>query len=449
MSDRLVATRLRGANPVVPGAAAAPPSAVFERIIATPGGVRHTSDRSARGRRPLVVALLALLVLCGIAAATTISVHYFSAAGDAPLPPAVRGALERAASHYAPVRKLRIDEAITAYSFADGSQRGRVYVAPYATGRGFCAALDVGGRHVQAGCSFGAATHERTLISDSIGTPWDVALAPDVHAMLGRLGPAHADDEVRIAFEDGTSVALPKHGRWFAYAVAGKHTDVGHRPVELRFLREGKVIRRERLAPTSYNTLVAAEALVPRGDGSDAQTAIRQALLAQVRSNLSDGGLSAAHTRLDDTRLVRALPFQGTRVLVYYTPISAYPIDGKLYRSGIVTALLPHSRHPILQLSGIAPAPTPGFRRPAGCTCTIPKHPKATFALLLEGVPTGVARVEIQMSNGKRHAASLYDRSRQWIWLGRTTRTLRPTAVIGLDASGHVVTHLALHALWR
>jgi hypothetical protein len=71
------------------------------------------------------------------------------------------------------------------------------------------------------------------------------------------------------------------------------------------------------------------------------------------------------------------------------------------------------------------------------------------FTTLMESVPTGIARVEIEMSNGKRHAASLYDAGRQWIWLGRTTRTLRPEAMLGLDAAGHVVTRRSLKGLWR
>jgi hypothetical protein len=447
MSDRPIAARLRAADPVATGATTRPPAAAFDRIVATPRAANAPRVRRTRVRRPLVAALAAVLVLGGIAAATTISVRYFTAAGDAPIPAPVRAALTRAASHQGPVRTLLLDETVTAYSFASGSERGRVYMAPYAGRDGFCAAFAVVGHPVQAGCSSGSATHERAILASSGVQPFDVALTPDMHAMLGRLGATHVSDEVRLAFEDGTSVQLPRNGRWFAYAISGVHTTAGHRPVQLRFLHDGRVVRREQLEPDSYNTLAAARALVPLGDGSFAQTAIRRTLLGQIESNMGDGGRSASHTELRRTRLVRSLAIAGTRVLVYVTPVSA-PGHG-LGASSLITALRPGSGHPLFGFSGIAPRHKASFDQPSGCTCGLPKHPAVRYDTLIGSVPTGATRVEVQMSNGRRHAATSFDGGAQWIWLGQTTRTLRPRVMLGLDAAGRIVARRALGTLWR
>jgi hypothetical protein len=440
MSDDLLTARLRAANPVPGTPAAGAPASVLEHIVATPqGGSPRRRHSGALVRRPLLALCVVLLLACGIALAAGFSVRYFGDAGGKPLPAPVRKALTLAATTYGPADTLTLGDTVVAYVFTSDAGRGTVYMAPYDHRPGFCAALAIVGKPVQAGCDSTAGT-----IATTTGQgvqPWGLALTPDMHTLLGRLAPTAAGDTVEIAFEDGTTDDAPMHGRWFAYAVAGKRTQAGHRPTQLR-VRDGKrVIRRISVDPIGFNTLAAARALVPASDGSAGQDAIRRMLLAQLTLNSSDGGALASHTDLAATKLVTSLAFGHGRVLsVYGAPIA--PVAGWNARGSILVEIDNRSARPAGGRFGVNGLRGARFSSLAGCSCSLSLHDKGTFWFLYGEVPQRVARVTFRMRDGRELPAGLYDGGREWAWLGHDddVPANRPVALVGRDAAGAVVT---------
>jgi hypothetical protein len=435
-----IAGRLRAANPVRDLPRIAPPRGVLAQITATPRA-EPAPRRKALLRRPLLAACLALLAACGIALAANISVRYFESSSKAP-PSSVTKALAFAASHRHPTDQLALRDTVTAYVFTAATGDGTVYMAPFVHRRGFCAALAVRGKPVQADCTIDA--NPLAAVAGQFSQPWDLRLAPDVHALLGRLAPAAAGDDVRIAFEDGTADDVPKHGRWFAYAVAGKRTEAGHRPVQLTVLRDGRIIKRRPLEPTFFNTLASARALVPASDGSRGQTVIRRYLLDNMHGRFADGGLIASHTDLASTRAVASLGFgEGIRLTVYAAPVRPTPE----WRSGgsILIGVTGLSKRPIVMFTSTTPARRATFELAGSCVCAIPRHTNSLYDLLTGGVPTGVSHVAVRTSDGRVHDATIFEHGREWIWVGHARSSQRPVALIGRDTSGAIVTRRTLH----
>lgn len=439
MSDHAnVAERLRAANPVPGTPVLEPPAELLGRISSAP---RADAARlpAARFRRPLLAACAALLIAAGLAIAANFSVRYFVESGSKSLPDPVRRELVRAAAHLHPTDDLALTDTVTAYVFTSSSGRGAVYMAPYAHQTGFCAALAVIGEPVRAGCSIGGAV---ATVAGDVWQPWGISLTsptPEMHALLGRLGPVAAGDTVKIAFEDGSTDNLPMHGRWFAYAVAGERTQAGHRPLHLSVLQGDREIRRIPLEPVSFNTLAAARALVPAGDGSRGQRAVRRALLANLESPLADGGLLASHADIARTKRVAMLAFaDDLRVSVYATPVR--PFGGWRAGGAILIALDNRSEQPVYTGMGASSPPAAAFWGAAGGSLVVPGSPQAQFRLLYGDVPRGSTRVGVRTADGREHPAAVYAGGRAWVWVGRDWQAPRPVALVGRDASGAAVT---------
>jgi hypothetical protein len=435
MSDH-IAARLRTANPVPAGRRIDPPTALLAQIAAVPRERVRRRRAHALIRRPVLAVAVVMLLLCGIALAANISVSYFDDAGTKQLPMPVRQALLRAATQRSPTDRLALANTVTAYALTASHGKRTVYLTPFVHLHGFCAALEVAGKPVQASCISDSGALA-TVVGD-YGQPWDLRLAPDMHAILGRLAPAAAGDRVVITFEDGTTDAAPMHGRWFAYAVAGLRTRAGHRPSQLTVVHDGQAIRHRALAPASFNTLSAARALVPVGDGSRGQTAIRRYLLDGLNSRMADGGALAASTDLAATRLVGSLAFgHGVGVSVYAAPVRLLP--GRAGSGSIILGLASGSVRPILSFGGEGAPRGAAFALAGGCVCAIPRHPEAMYDTLFGGVPLGVTRVAVRTSDGREHAATIFAGGDQWIWLGRDGPAQRPVMLIGRDAAGATV----------
>jgi hypothetical protein len=386
-------------------------------------------------RRPLLAAFLGLLALCGLALAANITVRYFDAAGAKRLPPSVRKALQFGADHRRPTDRLAFANTVTAYAFSSGTGGGTVYMTPYAALPGFCAALAVPGKAVQADCtetSGGIAN-----IAGDFAQPWDIRLAPDMHALLGRLAPAAAGDNVRIAFEDGTTDDVPMHGRWFAYAVAGKRTQPGHRPTQLTVLRDGQVVRKRPLVPAYFNTLAAAEALVPKSDGSPGQDAIRRFLLNGLHGRFADGGAVASRTDLAHTeRIASHRAGSGRTLTIYAAPVRA---GGASQPGGLlILGIVNDSTRPLLFFSGVNPRAGSTFEPMGSCTC-VPGGPSSAFSFTYGAVPRQATRVSVRSADGREVAAHLFNGGRNWVFLGGATPTARPTALVARDAAGKLI----------
>ncbi len=389
----------------------------------------------------LAVAVV-MLLLCGIALAANISVSYFGDAGTKPLPKPVRQALLNAAAHRSPTDRLALANTVTAYAYTASTGKRTVYMTPFVRLQGFCAALQVAGKRVQASCISDSGALA-TVVGD-YGQPWDLRLAPDMHAILGRLAPAAVGDRVVITFEDGTTAAAPMHGRWFAYAVAGLRTQAGHRPSQLTVVHDGQVVRHRPLAAATFNTLAAARALVPAGDGSRGQTAIRRFLLDGLTARIADGGALAASTDLAATRLVGSLAFgHGVAVSVYAAPVRPLPAWPGV--GSIILGLASGSERPILSFSGQRGPRTTAFGLSGGCVCAVPRHPDAIYDVLVGGVPLRVAHVSVRTADGHEHAATIFAGGGQWIWLGHDGPARRPVMLIGRDAAGATVVTRRLH----
>jgi hypothetical protein len=437
MSDNAnVVARVRAANPVPGTPALEPPAELLRRIASGPRS-EPARRRTARVQRPLLAALVTLLVAAGLAIAANFSVRYFVDSGSASLPDPVRKELVRAAAHIHPTDSLTLADTVTAYAFTSGSGRGTVYMAPYAHKPGFCAALAVIGKPVKAGCALGGTL--ATVTGNGL-QPWDFSLTPEMHALLGRLGPAAAGDTVQIAFEDGTTDDLPMRGRWFAYAVAGERTRAGHRPRQLSVLRGDREIRRIPLEPVNFNTLAAARALVPAADGSRGQRAVRRLLLGNLESAGADGGLLASHTDIGQTRRLATLAFaHGLRLSVYATPVR--PFSGWRAGGALLIALDNRSERPVYTGLGASSSPAAAFWGATGGSLVVPGSPQARFRLLYGDVPRGSASVGIRTADGREHPAAVYAGGRSWVWVGRGWQApQRPVALVGRDASGAVVT---------
>ena len=237
----------------------------------TPGRPRPSRRAGRPLRRPVLVACFVLLIACGIALAANISVRYFESGSQVP-PDRIRVALEFAASNLHPTDSLALGDTVQAYVITSANGRQTVYMAPYAHRQGFCAALQVTNKPVGAGCTLAGGTHAIAALSANGYQPWDLALTPNLHALLGRLAPTAAGDRVEIIFDDHTRQALPMRSRWFAYAVAGRRTQAGHRPQTLRIYNHTKLVRSISLQPESFNTLAAAPRSYPRATAHAAKT---------------------------------------------------------------------------------------------------------------------------------------------------------------------------------
>jgi hypothetical protein len=442
-----IRVRLQAANPVPGPPAITPPAELLVRITSAPR--ERVRRRNAPIRRPLLVALVALLLAGGIALAANISVRYFDDSSSESIPPNVTKALAFAVAHNRPLHQLMLTATVNAYVFTTESGSGKVYMSPYRGGTGFCAALAVSGKPVRAGCMPGGGPV--ATVSMSGFQPWNFAFTPDIHALLGRLSPPAAGSSVEVAFEDGTRERIATHGRWFAYAVAGERTRAGHRPIRVRVIHSGIEIWHEQLNPVNFNTLATARALVPAGDGSPGQEAVRRMLLADIDSRRSDGGDLASHTELRFTRLVGTMTFAHAPPLsLYATPVS--PLRTWIGKSGyLLVGIAGRSPRPVVVFSDQTPTDRHGFSNPGnwftpyGCVCQIPGYPDSVFVLLAGFTPRGTSRVSIRTADGLQRDATIFDNGMEWVWLGRNDPAPRPVALIGRDASGAVVAKQRLH----
>lgn len=439
MSTHLdLAERLRRANPVSPEITRAPPAGMLGEIVSTPRLPPPRDALVTSLRRPVLASVVVLLLAAGLAIAGTISVRYFGEGSSTPMPPSVRTALAYAASHTEPWDRLALADTIQAYTFASGDENGSVYMAPYASKPGFCAALAVRGKTVQATCTSGWAPPFLATTSSAVaGIPrWSITLTPDMHALLGRLERGAVGDGVQLVFEDGTTVKMATRGPWFAYAVAGTHAQRGHRPVQIHILRNGRVRKRIALNPVSFNTLAEARAVVPASDGSPGQNAIRRMLLRPLKSSaLSDGGLFASHVDISATARLDSLRFKdGTELVVYGTPVRSFP--GWPGTSALVTV---KSGHEV----GFLPAPGASadsrFDTVIDGSSNFGRHHWSRFVLLVGGVPRRVARIVVRTGDGREHPVRVFNHGASWAWLAPRSATTWSTTIIGRDASGAVI----------
>jgi hypothetical protein len=419
---------------------------MLARIMATPRTPAMPRRRGALLRRLPLAACLVLLIACGSALAASISVRYFVGSESKPIPSDVRRALVLA-SHTIPTHRLRMKDAVTAYVFTTGNGSGRVYLAPYDDNPGFCAALEIPAKPVQAGClpavplPFGGGFPQApTSLTDH--QLWESAFTPDVHPLLGRLAASASGDRVEVLFEDGTRENTPTHGRWFAYAVAGKRTLAGHRPRAWRVLnRSGVVVWHEQLNPGSFNTLAAARALVPAADGSLGQRAVRAYLLAGLDTGTGDGGDFASHADLAHTKLIEFLTFpRGVRFSLFATPFR--PLEGFPRGGTLLIGTSDKATQPVLGIVSAGDARPRKFasgRSPYGCACSLPGHPTIAIVELYDTVPRGVTHVDVRTADGHEHAAQLFNHGRQWVWIGHGAPAPKPVALVGRDTRGHVV----------
>jgi hypothetical protein len=254
-----------------------------------------------------------------------------------------------------------------------------------------------------------------------------------------------------VTFEDGTNETIATRGRWFAYAVAGERTRTGHRPTRLRVIHRGIEIWHELLNPVNFNTLAAARALVPAGDGSPGQAAVRRLLLSDIDSRRGDGGDLASHTELRFTRLVGTMAFaHAPRLSLYATPVS--PLPPWTGRGGfLLVGIAGHSPRPVVVFSGQTATDRHGFSNPGnaftpyGCSCQIPGYPGSQFVLLSGFAPRDASRVSVRTADGREHEATVFDNGLEWVWLGHDDPSPRPVALIGRSASGAIVATQRLH----
>ncbi|HEY1478860.1 MAG TPA: hypothetical protein VGF46_02465 [Gaiellales bacterium] len=441
MSRADLATRLRAADPLPAPAPLAPPRDVLAQILASPRDAQ--ARRRTSIRHPLLASLAATLLLAGIALGATVSIRYFDGSGARSLPAPVRRALVTASTHFAPSGPLAFDQSVTAYAFSSSDERGTVYMTPFAGKPGFCAALAVAGKPVQASCAGFSTTRLLATSIDGI-QPWGLALTPDLHAVLGRLQPDAERDTVRIAFEDGSHVTAARRGRWFAYAVAGDRTQPGHRPVALQVFDGARLVKRITLDPMRFNTLAEARALVPTSNGTRGQNAVRRFLLGGIGSPYQgDGGRFASATTITGTRQIAGIGYpDGQHVSVYSTPVGQIP--GWHVPGSIMLALANGSDDAVAVLSGVGGHRQRSFESAGGGVSGIPGHIADQFFFLSGNVPIGVTRVILRTSDGRDHRTHVIP-GVAWAWAGRHTGTLRPVRLTGLDANGAVVTTRVLH----
>ena len=81
---------------------------------------------------------------------------------------------------------------------------------------------------------------------------------------------------------------------------------------------------------------------------------------------------------------------------------------------------------------------------PYGCMCALPGHADTRFVLMLGYVPRGVAKVSVRTADGREHAATIFDKGREWVWVARAVHARRPVALIRRNAAGAVVAQLKL-----
>jgi hypothetical protein len=420
---------------------------MLARSMATPWTPAMPRLRGALLRRLPLAASLVLLIACGSALAAGISVRYFVGPESKPIPSDVRRALVLTGHHTIPTHRLRMKDVVTAYVFTTGGGSGRVYLAPYDVNPGFCVALRIPAKPVQTGClpavplPFGGGVPQvATSLTDH--QLWKSAFTPDVHPLLGRLAPSASGDRVEVLFEDGTREKAAKHGRWFAYAVFGKRTQAGHRPRAWRVLdRHGVVVWHEQLNPVRFNTLAGARALVPADDGSLGERAARTYLLAGLATRTGDGGDFASHADLAHTKLIESLAFpHGVRFSLFATPFR--PLEGFPRGGTLLVGASDNASQPALGTVGADDARPRKFasgRSPYGCECALPGHPAIAIVELYDTVPRGVSRVGVRTADGHVYAAQLFNRGRQWVWIGHGAPAPKPVELVGRDVRGHVV----------
>ena len=442
MTDTITA-RLLAANPVPGTPSIDLPAALLAQIATLPR--ERASRRRVRAliRRPVLAVAVVMLLLCGIALAANISVSYFGDAGTKPLPKPVRQALLNAAAHRSPTDRLALANTVTAYAYTASNGKRTVYMAPFVRLQGFCAALQVAGKRVQASCVSDSGALA-TVVGD-YGQPWDLRLAPDMHAILGRLAPAAAGDRVVITFEDGTTAAAPMHGRWFAYAVAGLRTQAGHRPSQLTVVHDGHV---DPTPPARSRDLQhACGGACARARGRRlARSACDQAVPARRAHRPDrDGGALAASTDLAATRLVGSLAFgHGVAVSVYAAPVTA--------AARLARGRLDHPRagqrlatpDPLVQRRARAARHCVRARRRLRVRRSAATPTRCTTSSSAES-RSASRTSSVRTVDGHEHAATIFAGGGQWIWLGHDGPALRPVMLIGRDAAGATVVTRRLH----
>ena len=231
---------------------------------------------------------------CGIALAANISVRYFADAGAKALPSPSAGTRDRGGASLAdrPAGTRGHGDRLRLHRAAAG-KRHRLHDPVRALRASARRSPSPASRCRRAASGPPGRSRRRRRLRPAVGPP-----ARARHACAPR--PPRAGGRRRrrrITFEDGTTDTAPMHGRWFAYAVAGERTRAGHRPAQLTVVHDGRSIRHRALAPASFNTLAAARALVPAGDGSRGQDAIRRYLLEGLDSRLTPTGARSPRNR--------------------------------------------------------------------------------------------------------------------------------------------------------
>src|ERR687891_591770 len=299
-----LAERLRGANPVPATEAVAPDESLLLRIVATPHRATSCPTRRFSRRRAVTVLAAAVIVIGGIAAAATkFAPDYFGSDDREPTPAAVLAAL-RSYAREEPVLgglgEIDAEGLLRVAAFDTETGRATIYVAPMRAGSGFCSVDAVDDEIRGGGCEDGTGRAAVPYMGSG-SRDWG-----DIRVLLGRLETPAA--RIEVGFEDGAVRAASVRDPWWVYVVGGDETEPGLRPVELTALDPGgAVLARQELDPYHYTSQRAAEALLPEGDGSPGQNAIRAVL-----KGLGTGPwLEPEQLEIELTRLLRRIETRG------------------------------------------------------------------------------------------------------------------------------------------
>ena len=421
-----LAERLRGANPVPATEAVAPDESLLLRIVATPHRATSCPTRRFSRRRAVTVLAAAVIVIGGIAAAATkFAPDYFGSDDREPTPAAVLAAL-RSYAREEPVLgglgEIDAEGLLRVAAFDTETGRATIYVAPMRAGSGFCSVDAVDDEIRGGGCEDGTGRAAVPYMGSG-SRDWG-----DIRVLLGRLETPAARIEVR--FEDGAVRAASVRDPWWVYVVGGDETEPGLRPVELTALDPGgAVLARQELDPSYYTSQRAAEALLPEGDGSPGQNAIRAVL-----KGLGTGPwLEPEQLEIELTRLLRRIETRGGTLDIYAAPWG---------RGGICFAYVSSSFELERKTTG-CPANEPIPNQPSGFDPdSIEFFGLAPSIFTVDGTPPlGATDVRVRFEDGTSARADIFVQSFFAAWFGpeRLVAGHRPAELAAFDGDGREI----------
>ena len=429
MKKTAIGERLRRANPVPAEAPGAPDEGLLQRILQESRGRSARTHRSRTRSRLAPLFAVAALVVGGVAAGTSsFPVDYFGSDDAEPTPTEVVARLRE----FAPGGDVaNLDEERFVRVAAFPTPRGRVtlYIAP-AYESGHCAVAAVGPNLQAGGCGPGP-DGRRPIASSGF---WASGYG-DVFPLYGRL-PAEAT-RVELRFEDGRSRAASLREPWWAYIVGGAEVTPGHRPTTLVARdRDGDVVARQKLDPSTFTSKEAAFAALPKSNGSPGQDAVR----ARLETMWPFGMASAQEVDLSRTRLIKRFQTPDGPFRVYGAPLAG---DGLcIGYVGTGFARDPHTGGCSFR-DRTEQAPTPFASTPPLVS------PLARYVHSIFGpTPPGAARLEVRFEDGAVEAVPVVYRSSFITWVGpeRLVPGHRPTELVALSKSGRVVDRTQLES---